>query len=320
MRFDLFAEVRWPPEGAATAPRDTLAGAEDEGWDGVWLGGTSIRHGAQGADAESGIEPDLHLLAAQLAATTRRVRIGVAATVGPGFHPLHLAEEIAMLDILSGGRLDWAIGAPDDGGGAVFEEQLDIALRALTGERFSYAGDTFRIPELACLPRPVQQPPPKPWIVARSPAAVAAAGARGLPLWIGPFQTGDEIAESVRIHREAARAAGQATELPAPVIVRFVHVAARSDHAREAAVPALADAQQRWGAGSRSVRELLESCAIVGDEAECRGRIDDLRETLGSWRLVAWMDGTGLDPQATRACRERLLAGVAPRFRTTAGG
>ena len=307
MRFELYAEVTWPPEGVAAAPWEVLAAAEVQGWDGVWLGGASLAPGA--SPEPHGIEASLHLQAAQLAATTSRVRIGVAATLGPDFHPLHLAEEIALLDVLSDGRLDWAIGAPAVGGGdARFDEQLEIALRALTGERFSHEGRYFRIPELACLPKPVQRPQPPLSIIARSPTALAAAGRSGRPLWIGPFEVLDDVARDLDAHREAARRAGR--DAPAPTLVRFVHVSENARGARGTA-PAFAASQRRRGG--------LEACAIVGDEATCTRRIAELQALLGPARFVAWTDAEALDPEAVQRSRERIVQGIAPAFRDDSG-
>ena len=76
--------------------------AEELGFHTVWL--------AEHHFSPYGIAPSLAVLAAALARETRRVRIGTAVVVAPFIHPVRIAEEWAMVDILSGGRLDFGIG------------------------------------------------------------------------------------------------------------------------------------------------------------------------------------------------------------------
>ncbi|MFP6623823.1 MAG: LLM class flavin-dependent oxidoreductase, partial [Myxococcota bacterium] len=145
MKFSIFSLMQWPQDRSQeqvyanelTQP----TAAESQGYDGAWL--------AEHHFSRYGIGPSIHLTAANLAARTSRIRIGTAVTVLPFFHPLRLAEEIAMLDIMSGGRFDWGVGRgyqshefagfgqTIENSHLVFREQLEIVLRAWTGERFS---------------------------------------------------------------------------------------------------------------------------------------------------------------------------------------
>src|SRR5687768_4345231 len=98
-------------------------------------------------------------LATFIAAKTTRLRVGTAVIVVPLHHPLVIAEEVATLDLLSGGRVDIGLGRGYqqyeferlglelDTARARWEESVDIILKALHGEPFSYDGTLFKIPE-----------------------------------------------------------------------------------------------------------------------------------------------------------------------------
>src|SRR5918912_4347319 len=125
-------------------------------------------------------------LATYLAARTSRIRVGTAVIVVPLHHPLMVAEEIATLDVLAGGRVDIGLGRGYqyyeferlglelDSARTRWEESVDIILKALAGEPFCYEGKLFSIPETTIFPRPIQQPHPPIWVTAQSPDSVVA--------------------------------------------------------------------------------------------------------------------------------------------------
>jgi alkanesulfonate monooxygenase SsuD/methylene tetrahydromethanopterin reductase-like flavin-dependent oxidoreductase (luciferase family) len=138
-------------------------------------------------------------LATYIAAKTTRLRVGTAVIVVPLHHPLVIAEEIATLDLLSGGRLDVGLGRGYqhyeferfglelDSGRQRWEESVDVILKAFEGRPFSYDGKLFKIPETSVFPQPLQQPRPPIWITAQSPASVEAAVRRGFNVLTGGF-------------------------------------------------------------------------------------------------------------------------------------
>src|SRR5262245_56560925 len=125
-------------------------------------------------------------LATYIAARTTRIRVGTAVIVVPLHHPLVIAEEIATLDLLAGGRVDVGLGRGYrpyglgrlgldlESGRARWEESIDIILKAFTGQPFSYDGKLFKIPETSVSPQPLQQPHPPIWITAQIPESVKA--------------------------------------------------------------------------------------------------------------------------------------------------
>src|SRR4051812_34212077 len=111
-------------------------------------------------------------LATYIAAKTSRLRVGTAVIVVPLHHPLIIAEEIAMLDILSGGRVDIGLGRGYqryeferlglklDAGGQRWDESIDILMKAFAGKPFTYDGKIFQIGETSVYPQPTQKPHP----------------------------------------------------------------------------------------------------------------------------------------------------------------
>src|SRR5918993_965878 len=118
-------------------------------------------------------------LATYIAAKTTTLRVGTAVIVVPLHHPLLVAEEVATLDILSGGRLDIGLGRGYqryeferfglklDTSGERWNESIDILLRAFSGEPFSYEGKVFTIPETSIFPKNPKKPHPPIWITAQ---------------------------------------------------------------------------------------------------------------------------------------------------------
>jgi len=72
------------------------------GYDAVWL--------AEHHFHSFSVCPSVHMMGVQVAARTRRLRIGTAVSLAAFYHPLRLAEEVALLDVLSGGRVNWGAG------------------------------------------------------------------------------------------------------------------------------------------------------------------------------------------------------------------
>src|SRR6185295_8676526 len=118
------------------------------GFDAVWL--------AEHHFNAFSVCPSVHLMGMLAAARTTRLRIGTAVSLAAFYHPLRLAEEVALLDVLSGGRVNWGAGrgfdrtefenfgvAPDESVSR-FRETVEIVLRAWTSERLTYSGEHFR--------------------------------------------------------------------------------------------------------------------------------------------------------------------------------
>jgi len=135
---------------------------------------------------------------AAAAQRTRRIRLGTAVTLLPLHSPIKIAEEAAICDILSDGRLEFGVGRgiarhypsygiPPEESRARFDEALDFILAAWTNETFSFDGKFFQARDLSLVPRPVQQPYPPVRIAANSPDTFPFAAARQMPIFASPL-------------------------------------------------------------------------------------------------------------------------------------
>ena len=162
MHFGIFVEEMRYGASQVSAFRDAFdlaQRAEDWGLDCVWLGEIHF------TPNRSVISASLQV-ASSIATRTRRLRVGTAVTVLPLNHPLRIAEEIATLDHISEGRLEFGIGRSGvarsyDSYGiaygesqARFREALDIIREAWKGEPFSYEGEFYRFQNTTVAPRP----------------------------------------------------------------------------------------------------------------------------------------------------------------------
>ncbi|MER6157496.1 LLM class flavin-dependent oxidoreductase [Streptomyces sp. NPDC001868] len=134
--------------------------------------------------------PSPFVFAGAVFGATKRIAVTVSAVIGPLHDPLRLAEDIAVLDLVSGGRLVTVAGIgyrPEEyaqfdvdwkGRGRLQDEVLETLLQAWTGEPFSYRGRTVRV-----TPRPGTEPHPLLLVGGSSKAAARRAARLGLPFF-----------------------------------------------------------------------------------------------------------------------------------------
>src|SRR5438552_11357300 len=160
------------------------------------------------------------LLASAIATRTRRMKIGIAVQVLPLCHPLRLAEEVATLDHISGGRLIFGVGRsgfprtyeaygiPYAESRERFAEVLAILEGAWREQRFSFEGSFYKYRNIAMVPRPLQKPHPPLRIAATSADTYPAIGAMGLPIFVAVrLGTIEELGPNIAAYREAYRSA-----------------------------------------------------------------------------------------------------------------
>jgi len=186
-------------------------------------------------------------LATYLAARTTRIRVGTAVIVVPLHHPLMVAEEIATLDVLAGGRVDIGLGRGYqyyeferlglelDTARARWDESIDVITLALQGKPFSYSGKLFEIPETSVFPAPLQKPHPPFWVTAQSPESVEATVRRGFNLLTGGFGVPVERMAAFRQQFDRLVAEVSPSCVPEVGVQRAVYVTEDVDDARDAA-------------------------------------------------------------------------------------
>lgn len=182
--------VHLPQYGRAASPaaiRAVAVRAEQLGFADVWVSDHILQPAGQGYPSPYLYEPLLTL--AWAAAATERVGLGTSVLVVPQYHPLQLANALASLDSLSGGRVRIAAGVgwsaaefgaldqPFTNRGARMDEALDVLRRVWTEDPASYQGEHYRFDDVRVLPQPASPIPI--WIGGSSRAAHDRAIARG---------------------------------------------------------------------------------------------------------------------------------------------
>ena len=263
--------------------------AEALGFHSLWL----PEHHFGGA----GSIPQPLLWHAAVAARTRRLRLGTTSYLLPIRHPIQAAEEVAVLDQLSGGRVILGVGRGFQGDlfrvygadpkrkRADFEAALAAMRRAWSGEAL---GPGERPPRLA--PQPVQRPHPPIWVAAFGPKAVEQAGRLGLPYLASPMEPESLLVANHAAHRDALERHGHdAQKLAVPAMrTVFAHpepgVVARVAAALGKSLGALRRAPSP--ALRRAGEARVEEIAILGEPAQVSDTLEKLRERLRLTHLV----------------------------------
>jgi len=245
-----------------------------------------------------GANPAPLLWLAAVAARTQRIKVATTSFLLPVRNPLQVAEEVAVLDCLSEGRLILGVGrgfrrALFEAFDVPVEEKRDRFEAALEVMRDAWAGKpvTQNKGDGAILsPRPVQDPHPPIWVAAFGPKALALVGRLRLPYLASPMEPLAKLVQNYAAHREAVDAAGGETDPSVPVMrTVFAHknasVRARVGEALERQLTMMA----RSAPGSlRDAAPLaLDDWALVGEPAKVEDQIGHVRDALGMTHLIA---------------------------------
>lgn len=319
-------------DGAALRrARDAVVCAEAAGFDDAWI--------AEHHFMSYGTCPSAITFAAHALGATSRIGLGTAVSVLSTTHPVALAEQVALLDHLSDGRLSLGVGRGgpwvdlevlgtglaryEDG----FAEGLDLLLRGLTQPRVAADGDHFAFREVAVVPRPRTLPRPPVVVAATSTQTVLLAAARGLPMLLGMHMTDDEKAGMVARYDAAAREAGHDPTSVHHISAMLAQVADDREQARaqvRAAMPGwltdgLAgylpiDGKPRPRRDPVAYTDFLCELHALGTPAECARRIRDSAASTGIRHVILMVEARG-DHDATMANITRLGAEVLPLLR-----
>ena len=291
--------------------------------------------------------PDLAL--AYIAAHTQRIRLAPAVTVLPMHHPIRVAEQWASLDLMSGGRVDFAagrgydrreyepLGANFDDNQSVFEEGMEIVRRLWNADGpVSHHGKHYRFDEVLVTPQPIQRPLPA-YVGSFSRPSIELAARLGCGLIVAPFaaaltfgglqQVADLYAETCVKHRT------QPGRRMCSYFIHFADNTAAEAVARERQIryfrecvidafpsdPATTPPSYRYFADIverlRNVRtdDLTENSVLIGRPSHI---IDVLKkvEAVGIDEVILYFN-VGLKPHAlVKDEMARFMADVAPSF------
>jgi alkanesulfonate monooxygenase SsuD/methylene tetrahydromethanopterin reductase-like flavin-dependent oxidoreductase (luciferase family) len=230
MEFGYFtlSDNRYPdnmrtPEQFITQIYDQALWAERLGMHSAWVGEHHFNL--------LGINACPNILLAKIAGATTRIRLAPAVVLLPVHHPLHVAEEWATLDLLSGGRVDFAagrgydraeyapFGAPFERSSELFAEGMEILWRAWTEPgRWSHKGEFYQFDDIEIRPRPAQQPL-RPYVACFSRPSMELAAKNDWNIIYAPFAAAmvyGSLGDAVRIFREEADKFGRPARRGAP--------------------------------------------------------------------------------------------------------
>src|SRR5271166_668726 len=275
------------------------------GYDAVWL--------AEHHFSSFSVCPSVHMVGTLAAAHTRRLRIGTGVSLAPFYHPLRLAEEVALLDLLSGGRVNWgagrgfarvefeAFGVSPEESTSRFRETIEIVLRAWTDERLHFSGEHFRFDGIEVLPKPMQSPHPPVWMAASSDGAIDWAAGRGFSILMDPHSSATEIGRKRRRYSEQLAAAGFSEAGRDIPMARLVALGRTSEKAAAVArngaewiVNSYLGTQHRpvmqssfTPEGVDPIRRYLDEVILHGTPDAVADRIRQLRDEIGLDYLLA---------------------------------
>jgi probable F420-dependent oxidoreductase len=312
--------VPWPQLYAETLGQASRA--EELGFASVWL---SEHH-----FSDEGYLPSLTAMLGALSQRTSRVRLGTAVLLAPLHHPLRLAEDLAVVDQLSGGRLDVGLapgykpsefailGVPKSERGARTDEAIEILQRAWRGEPFSYAGRHFRFDDVVVAPPPAQPLGPPIWVGGSSVAAARRAARHGVR-FMPDSGAGLDVYDAYRT--------GLAAALGRPRVAtnRVLFAAESRDRAWEICGDHLLyqfNAYRQWfsdagdadshGAGQLEPAVLSPEHYFVGTPDDILTAITESQKRFGYEELVFWARPPGMPIEQSTASLELIARHVLP--------
>ena len=313
--------------------------ADENGMHAIWTG----EH--HGMDFTIAPNPFLNLV--DLARRTKNVRLGTGNVVAPFWHPIKLAGEAAMADLIMDGRLDLGIAR----GAYSFEyermspgldawtagqkmRELIPAIKGLWAGDYAHNGEHWQFPKTTSAPKPVQQPFPPIWVAARDPNSHDFAVANGCNVQVTPLHMGDEEVVSLMERFNAACAAHPEMPRPKIMVLRHTYVAdseADADLGAEE-LNLFYNYFGAWFLNKRPISQgLIETLTpeevashpfysaaamrknnIVGQPAEVIARIKSYQD-LGYDEFSLWID-SGMSFARKKASLTRFVQDVMPTF------
>lgn len=305
MKFGVLQFFSWP---ARRVPLQTVYKRavdrvkimDQGGYDTVWL--------AEHHFSTYSVCPSIHIMGMHLANLTHNIRIGTGVSLAAFYHPLRLAEELALLDNLSEGRLNVgfgrgfdqtemdAFGVSADTSYERFHENVEIVLGAWKNDRLTFEGKHHSFKDIEVLPKPLQSPLPT-WIGASSPDAIKWAAEKGFAILMDPHSTHGDIGDKYSAYRQILNEYQHKHTLDTPM-ARLIAIAKTDQEAEE-----IARKGAEWTVGSYAgpkkggppsalppeemIDRYVSEVIIHGSPAKVIDRLKELEETISLNYLLA---------------------------------
>jgi len=344
--FLMQRDEQWSEQAVYDSGLEQMLAAEPLGYHSVWI--------AEHHFNDYGLCSAPPVLAAFLAARTTVLRLGMGVSLLPLHHPVDLAESLAVLDVVSGGRLDVGIGR----GGTLqdyqtfqsdradararVEEGIALMQHSWSGEPFDFSGRFHSAERLHVRPRPRQRPHPPLFVACNSEDSVRSAAHLGLPTLSSFFVPVDELQRRRQLYREVAGEAGRAPDAIEALErrswgMRVVHVApSRAEAVRAVEAPFMGyqhkmavlrsdstggtvpDSFDRSLLRLRPFQEYLATgWMLLGTPDEVREGLQQYVEATGYRRVLLLMALPGLDTALALRSMRLFTEKVAPAVAST---
>ncbi len=328
LRVGVCYDFRNPPDSGVTDQMlygeilEQVAWLDQIGADLVWF--------TEHHFVEDGYLPSWIPVAGAMSSITKHVRFGTDICLMPFNHPIRLAEDLAVLDNLSGGRVEVGLGmgyAPHEFRGfgfpvsrrvSLMEEGIEVLQKCFSGERFSYQGKRYQFEDIVITPGYVQEGGPPLWVAAMSePGAMRAAKyntnflpqglrANSYDPWVDELQNTGRSPEDYRVG-----------------IIRSILVTEDRDkdwQAVRAAERYRMALYQRFfeesGEGFGEKGPPVPQTWIVGDVDECVGELLKFIDDFGITDIVSMAVPPGMRAEQMGDSLEKLFTQVVPRLKT----
>ncbi|MEM7219560.1 MAG: LLM class flavin-dependent oxidoreductase [Pseudomonadota bacterium] len=327
LRMGVSYDFRNPPDSGVSDARLYAEIMEQVRWlDGI---GADLVWFTEHHFVDDGYLPSWIPVASAMAAVTKHVRFGTDICLMPFNHPLRLAEDLAVLDNLSGGRVELGLGmgyAPHEFRGfgipvsrrvSLMDEGIEVLQRCFAGERFSFHGKRYQFDDVVITPGYVQPGGPPLWVASMSEAGAARAArfgthflpqglkARSFDPWVAALESSGRNPRDYRVG-----------------IIRSILV---TDD-RDADWPVIRAAEryrmqlyQRFfeesGEGFGERGEPVPQTWIVGDADHCVAELLAFIERFGITDIVTMAVPPGLRAEQMAPSLERLFRDVVPRVK-----
>ena len=307
--------------------RDQARLAETLGFDVLW----AHEHHSGGV-----MYPSPLMTLAALSCVTTRIELGTNMLLLPLHHPLRVAEDAVMVDVMSAGRLRLGVSAgyspadlhafavPPEARARRMREGVALIRAVWTGTPVSLDTELCRLRDFTLHPRPIRAPAPPIYMGGTVDAAIRRAARLGDELIISTTQRIGDIPRVLAVYAEALRAIGRQPAAKTPVINRIVHVlpdgAAKHDALAFFAKGFLA-LYDAWGhqnvtaldAAARTLEQTDAEHLIVGDASFCIDAIERYR-ALGIKEIACLMNFGGPDPDSVQRSMRLFGEKVMPRL------
>ncbi|PWA08771.1 hypothetical protein DCC39_14280 [Pueribacillus theae] len=309
--------------------------ADELGFDTAWI----AEHNAR----KYGVVSSTAVYMAAAAAQTKRIMLGSAVTRLPLHHPLQVAEDMNLVDVISDGRLYVGVGKGYDAyefeaynidfeqRHDKYEESLDIIKAAFQNERVSYSGKFYNIQDVPVYPRPVQkQGPPIFVMVSGNDASIVKAAKEGHSFVLGGI-TNEDTMHKISLYRKTALEAGYSQEYVEKAISRsgkllFFNVAETTEQAAKEYEKGLMwymsvrDNRPTFGVVDRdrhlNYDDFLKSGnAFIGSSEKTINDIKKFREETGLNNIICWFNCGGQPQQQVLKAMQLFSKEVMPHFK-----